>query len=385
MSKSKYRGILNKDLKLLALSDFIGAFGDGLYFYLFPLYITTLEAGPAEVGIVYSVLYFAAAFAPLVGGFLADKYDRKKVLLLGWLIWIPIPLIFSVAEHWSQLLVGAVLYGFWVGGPAASAYIATSAKKDKITLTFTLISAAWWAGYIFSPALGGYLSTIIGMRWVTRLAFILYVLSAGVLLFMSSQHAVAQSSTSPSSFSSLRTKKMVVWSLFFALLMIVTVLARPFIPQFLQGTYSFDEFQIGILGSVTFLGSALLGLGLGRIGDRWRKPGAISVAVILCCTSFIALISFGNFFALALASFLIGVSYAIPSLIDAIVGSIAPEVSRGRWLSIPQTLSMLAAFLAPYLGGILYSASPYSPFMVAIIITPILSILALSKPLKEEI
>jgi len=45
---------------------------------------------------------------------------------------------------------------------------------------------------------------------------------------------------------------------------------------------------------------------------------------------------------------------------------------------------MLAAFLAPYLGGILYGALPYNPFIIAILITPILSILALSKPLKEK-
>jgi len=384
MSKGKYRGILNKDLKLLALSDFIGAFGDGLYFYLWPLYITALEAGPVEVGIVYSIMYFASAFAPLIGGFLADKYDRKKVLLLGWLIWMPTPLIFSLAEHWSQLLVAAVLYGFWIGGPAASAYIATSAKKEKITLTFTVIAAAWWMGYIFSPALGGYLFTITGMRWVARLAFILYVLSASVILLMSSQHATTQPTPPSSPSSSFKTKKMVIWSLFFATIMFVILMARPFIPTFLEEEYFFNEFQIGVFGSITFLGTALLGVYLGRLGDRWSKAGAISVSVILCCVSLVTMIFFKEFFMLALASFLMGCSYTTPTLIDAIIGSIAPEASRARWISIPQTASMLAAFLAPYLGGILYGALPYNPFIIAILITPILSILALSKPLKEK-
>lgn len=385
MSESKYRGILNRDLKLLALSDFIGAFGDGLYFYLWPLYITALEASPVEVGIVYSVIYFASAFAPLIGGFLADKYDRKKVLLLGWLIWIPIPLIFSVAEHWSQLLVGAVLYGFWIAQPAASAYIATSAKKDKIALTFTVVAASWWMGYIFSPTLGGYLSTVIGMKGVTRLAFVLYVLSASVILFMSSQRAATLPPPLSSPSSSFKKKKMIVWSLFFATIMFVIFMARPFIPTFLEDAYYFNEFQIGVFGSITFLGTALLGMYLGRIGDRWSKANAIAISVILCCASFVTLTLFNNFFMLAFASFLMGCSYATPTLMDAIIGSIAPEASRARWISVPQTASMLAAFLAPYLGGTLYSASPYNPFMVAIVITPILSILALSKPLKKEV
>jgi hypothetical protein len=44
---------------------------------------------------------------------------------------------------------------------------------------------------------------------------------------------------------------------------------------------------------------------------------------------------------------------------------------------------MFAAFFAPYIGGLLYSVSPYNPFLVAIAITLILSILALTRPWKE--
>jgi len=68
----------------------------------------------------------------------------------------------------------------------------------------------------------------------------------------------------------------------------------------------------------------------------------------------------------------------------AVVGSIAPGASRGRWMSVAQTISLLAAFFAPYLGGLLYDSSPYNPFIIAIVITPMLSVLALTKPLKEE-
>jgi MFS family permease len=139
-------GTLNRDLKLIFASNLIGAFGDGLYAFIWPLYIRALGADPAEVGVVFSVIFFVAALTPLPGGFLADKYDRKKLVILGWLLWIPIPLIFSVAEHWTHILPGAALYGIMLSGPATSAYIATMAHKGKMTQTFTLISTAWWLG-----------------------------------------------------------------------------------------------------------------------------------------------------------------------------------------------------------------------------------------------
>ncbi len=380
---SSLLGTLNRDLKLIFASNLIGAFGDGLYSYIWPLYIRALGADPAEVGVVFSLLFFVAALTPLPGGFLADKYDRKKLVILGWLLWIPVPLTFSVAEHWTHMLPGAALYGIMLSGPATSAYIATMARKGKMTQTFTLISAAWWLGYIFSPAIGGYLSTTVGMRWVFRLSSALFVVSTVFLFFISSQHASSHSQRSTSHVP-FKRKKILLWSAFFAAIFFVMVLFRPFVPQFFQDVLFLDEFRIGILGSLCFLGSAVLTVSLGKIGDKWGKTSAILVSLILCFLSLIFLVSFSNFFLLSFASFIMGASYPFWSLMGAVVGSIAPSASRGRWMSVAQTVSLLAAFFAPYLGGLLYDSSPYNPFIIAIVITPILSVLALTKPLKEE-
>ena len=376
-------GTLNRDLTLIFASNLIGAFGDGLYAYIWPLYIRALGADPTEVGVVFSVLFFVAALTPLPGGILADKYDRKKLIILGWLLWIPVPLMFSVAEHWTHMLPGAALYGIMLSGPATSAYIATIARKGKMTQTFTLISVAWWLGYIFSPAIGGYLSTTVGIRWVFRLSSVLFVVSTVFLLFISSQH-VSSHSKQVASGVPFKRKKILLWSALFAAIFFVMILFRPFIPQFFQDVLFFDEFQIGILGSLSFLGSAVLTVGLGRIGDKWGKASAVFLSLILCFLSLSFLVSFSNFFLLSFASFIMGASYPFWSLMGAVVGSIAPEASIGRWMSVAQTVSLLAAFFAPYLGGLLYDSSHYNPFIIAIVITPILAVLALAKPLKEE-
>ena len=376
-------GTLNRDLKLIFASNLIGAFGDGLYAFIWPLYIRALGADPAEVGLVFSVIFLVAALTPLPGGFLADKYDRKKLVVLGWLLWIPIPLIFSVAEHWTHMLPGAALYGIMLTGPATSAYIATMAHKGKMTQTFTLISTAWWLGYIFSPAIGGYLSTTVGMRWVFRLSSVLFVVATGFLLFISSQYASSHSKQVASD-PQFKRKKILLWAVLFAAIFFVMNLFRAFVPQFFKDVSFFDEFQIGILGSLCFLGSAVLTVSLGKIGDKLGKASAVFVSLILCFLSLSFLVSFSNFFLLSFASFIMGASYPFWSLMGAVVGSIAPGASRGRWMSVAQTISLLAAFFAPYLGGLLYDSSPYNPFIIAIVITPILSVLALTKPLKEE-
>lgn len=392
MSRSKYRsalsldflsGVLNRDLKLVFVSTLIGAFGDGLYYWMLPLYVRALKASPVEVGIVFSVQCLTAAFTLILGGLLADKYDRKKVMILGWLVWLPVPLIFFLATNWIQLLPGAVLYGCWIGQPAFSAYVATSADKEKMMLTFATISSSWSLGYFFSPVLGGYVSTVIGMRWVFPLAFLFYALCACGIFFISSQRVRTQFSELSSSTAPVKRKKIIVWSVFFAVIMFFMFLIRPFVPQILDDEYNLSKFHIGVLGSITFLGSAPLAIILGRIGDKWKKAGAISVCMILSCISIVTLVSFNNFFTLSLACFLLGASFTTWSLIGAVVGSFAPETLRARWISFPLSASMLAAVLAPYLGGLLYEAWRYAPFLVFIVATVLLSVLALAKLFEE--
>jgi len=377
-------GALNRDLKLLFASTFVGAFGDGLYFYILPLYVRDLGANPVEVGTFFSVMLLAAAFTPLLGGFLADKYDRKKIMIAGWLVWMPVPIILSSAENWVQLLPGAILYGFWIGQPASSAYIASSAEKEKMTLTFTILSSSWSLGYIFSPALGAYLSDTVGIRWVFYLTFVMYGACTSILFLISSQDVGTQTSQPSSTANMFRRKKLIVWSTFFAVIMFFVLLVRPLVPQILEDEFHLTDSLVGILGSITFLGSGVLGISLGRIGDKWKKAGAISVCMILCSISATILVLFDNFFTLSLASFLMGASYTIWSLIGAVMSHIAPEASRARWISVPLSASMFAAFLAPYLGGLLYDSSHYNPFLVFIVATALLSVLALTKLFDEE-
>jgi MFS family permease len=379
-------GTLNRDLKLLFLSNFIGAIGDGLYAYVLPIYILSLGASSVDVGFLFSVFILSTALTIIPGGILADRYDRKKVMILGWLLWIPVPLMFSAATHWTQLAPVMALYGFFLSGPATSAYVVTYARKDRITLTYTLISASWWSGYIFSPGLGGYISTILGMRSVFLLSFVLYTLATAVLFLVRSQKAQKPSTAQEARFNanSTHVKSIILISAFFALVFFFLNLVRPLVVQFFQDVYFLDQFTIGLLGSAVFLGSAIFSILLGKAGDKLGRAVAIIVALLVGSFSFGLFLCFNNVFALGIASFLNGASYMLWSLMGASVGSIAPETSRGRWISLAQMSATLAATAAPYIGGVLYEGSRYLPFYIVIAALPLLCLLPLMKSFREK-
>jgi MFS family permease len=381
--------VFNRDLKLILTCNVIGAFGDGLYSYLLPVYMReTLGADPVQIGILYAVTNLFAALTLLLAGKLADRYDRKKIMIAGWLAWLPAPLIFSFARDWLQMLPGMVMWGVWLGSPTTTAYVITAADKQKLTLTFTTISAGWSMGYIFSPAVGGYLSGTMGMQFVFYLAFIFYALASLTLFFIRSQRAsqsTQQTSEERTSFFKLlRTGKLLRLSVFFASIMFVLMMFRPFVAQFLADVYRYGDFEIGIFGSVAFLSSAVLGVLLGRLGDRSRKSYALALSMILCSLSLVPLLLFANFYILIAAFFIAGGSYVTWSLMSAIVGPLAPESCRARWVSIPQTVSMFSSIVAPCVGGFLYDVSPYYPFMVGIVAALVFALLASTRLLDEK-
>jgi len=66
----------------------------------------------ATAGLAFLVAFGAAkAVANLAAGALSDRYGRKPVLLAGWLIGLPVPLLIIAAPEWSWIVLANLLLG----------------------------------------------------------------------------------------------------------------------------------------------------------------------------------------------------------------------------------------------------------------------------------
>jgi MFS family permease len=394
---------LTRDVLLICLSNMVGAFGEGLYFWVFPLYIRSLQADYVQLGLVLSTLMGFAALVPLFGGFLADRFDRKKILILSWTPWVFAPLIYSFAGNWMQLIPGTFCWGLsMIGLPAATAYVITCVNdKTKLASVLTIVWSTYSVSYIFAPGIGGYLATFMGMRWVLRVSTVLSAVSTGVFFFLHSQHprkieASAERSESVGRSEEKRLwrkitlalhapeekriwRKILVWSAFLAFSSFFIGIGRPFVQTFLNESVKMTEVQIGLFGSINYAGITFIGIAMGRAGDKWRKSGAISVCLLLYFASIIPLLLIKEVTGLMFTAFLLGGSAVTAQLVYSFVGTIAPKAKRGLWVSIPQTLSLVASFAAPYLGGYLYTFSPVYVFTLSVSIMPALAVYAFVK------
>jgi len=379
---------LTRDIKLICLSNFIGAFGEGLYIFMLSLYLIDLRATIVEVGAFFSIMYLFSALAPILGGFLADKYDRKMVIFFSWSLWVFTPLIYYFSNNWIAMIPGGILWGAsMLGAPAINAYIVTSAKdKTKTATLLATFISTWSLGYIFSPAIGGYLTDVIGMKQVLLITTLFSAVCTSIYLFISSQHAPKRTEhkAMPKEISSAIKKRLIAWSLFYASLLFVIQTARTLIAPFLTTAVSMDRFYVGIFGSINFAGTAILGLLIARIGDSWGKIEGILLCVLMHVLTVEAMLFVSNSAFLLFVAFFWGGAITYGALINSAIGAIAPEASRAKWISIPMTVSMTAAVIAPYLSGYLYEISPYMPFIVSLFAAIPVIMLSLTKPFEEK-
>jgi MFS family permease len=137
-----------------------------------------LSAFVLAFGLVKGVLNFVA-------GRLSERIGRKKVLLLGWAVALPIPVIVWFAPSWNWIVFATVLLGFnqglcWSMTQTAKLDIT---RADERGLTLGLNEFAGYVGVAVAGIATAYLAAALGAR-IGLLVFGLPVIGSGLVLAM---------------------------------------------------------------------------------------------------------------------------------------------------------------------------------------------------------
>jgi len=106
------------------------------------------------------------AFTNLISGVLADKYTRKKVLIWGWLVGLPVPFMLAWGPSWNWILLANVLLGVSQG---LAWSMTVNMKIDlvgpkKRGFAMGLNEAAGYGAVGLTALLTGYLASHYGLR-----------------------------------------------------------------------------------------------------------------------------------------------------------------------------------------------------------------------------
>jgi MFS transporter, DHA1 family, tetracycline resistance protein len=176
---------LSRPMALILFTVFLDLLGIGLIFPIGPFYATAFGASPFDVGLLFTLFSVAQFLTIPILGALSDRYGRRPVLLIGVAGEVVGYLLFGAAANLTMLYVARVVAGASSGNiGAAQAYIADISSPRERTHSFGLLGAAVSVGFLFGPALGGFLGQydlrlpafaaagLVVVNWLTILVWV---------------------------------------------------------------------------------------------------------------------------------------------------------------------------------------------------------------------
>jgi len=150
---------VSRPLLAIFLTILTNLIGFGIIIPLLPFYARALGASPLVIGFLfasYSACQLLAA--PVLGGW-SDRWGRRPVLLLSLLGTAVSFAMLALARDLATLFAARVVDGLSGGNiSTARAYIADVTDEGERARAFGLVGAAFGAGFVMGPALGGALS-----------------------------------------------------------------------------------------------------------------------------------------------------------------------------------------------------------------------------------
>lgn len=163
----------NRAVLALSIARMSDAIGNSILFIIIPLYVAALPEIyfhlplPMLVGILISTFGITSALLQPFMGALADRLDRRKLLIQTGLVLIAFSTLgFILAKNFFDLLLLRILQGVAVAItiPASMALMSLITKKESRGGSMGVYSTLRMIGFAVGPLLGGYLQTNFGFN-----------------------------------------------------------------------------------------------------------------------------------------------------------------------------------------------------------------------------
>ncbi|MFA1738617.1 MFS transporter [Lysinibacillus fusiformis] len=329
-----------------------------------------LQLDASSTGIILSAFFLGYAIMQIPGGWLADKFGAKRILLMAVIMWSIFTGLTAIAWSLTAMIVIRFLFGIGEGGfqPSSSKIIATIFPKEERGRAMSIMLTSGGIVSLIVPLLAAYLLGTIG--W--RMMFIIIGAIGAIIAYLywkyiqlpKAETADAAETGSPAvkvSFKEL-LKTPLMWNLIIAYFCIYAVNwgLVSWIPTYLQKNRGLDLMSIGWAQTIPAITTIIGVYGSGYIIDKLPKGmekvlGSISCAVI-------GLLLYLMFTAKTVTLFIgyqtvvsIFIAFVI-TLLPVIVLKKLPSSITGSAMGIANTGGQLAGFVTPMAIGFMVDA-----------------------------
>lgn len=375
---------LRGNLLVLIISYMLFRVSGGLTSSYYPLYVRELGASPLVIGLISSLGSLVVGLMRIPGGYFADRFGRKRIIVVFTFVAAFSYLIFAAAPDWKYIVLGTIVLNMsFVYFPALNALEADSIPEESRGIGYSATQMLPHITSIGAPLVSAYFITRFGLVTGIRFSYIL----AGVFVFASAvvrHYWLKETLSDPESFQMSQLSNVFSESLssiigvwkdmprnvsFFAVALLIHGLQMPilnnFHPLYATDIVGVSESQWGQFNSISMLISLVLALPIGRLIDRLgRKKGIMFYFLFSIPTLWFLIISRG-FTQHLVVIMLFALSNTFFPAFAALQADMIPKESRGRILGSLWTLRNFAMIPSATIGGFLYEYNPAAPFVFA--------------------
>ena len=341
------------------------------------LYVIELGGTALIIGMIGFASKICYASVQFPGGYIADKYGRRLLLISTPFVKGFIYLLFAFAPNWKLILVGEMLYGiFRISNPSLHALTAESIPPEKRGVGYSIYQLTIDVTSTPAPLLAGLLfykfGFVLGMRIAYVFVSIAYILTSIIRFKLKETIESAEEinikeiiMAFPISIKeSINVLFKVPKSLLYFIVSrnVFTLAASMFFPYiiiYVTEEIGLSKFQWSIIMSMQFLITTILIIPFGKMIDKYGRKRLILIFNILL--SFILIsITYGNFYVLLLVMPLLGISFSVSgSASKSLVADLTPKKVRGRILGLIRFIGLIIGATGNLLGGFIYQTMPH--------------------------
>ena len=167
---------------VLLIGNFFRNLGSSIVQIGLPAFILSLSGTLTSYGLVISIFSLTQAIFQLPMAFSSDKFGRRKMIMVGFSVYIIGTFLCFYAQTFIQLIIFRAIQGAGAYSSILQAMIGDYYRKEEHGKGMAYYSFSLSLGFLGGIVLGGYISYYFGFRVVFLFSGILTIISAVLIL-----------------------------------------------------------------------------------------------------------------------------------------------------------------------------------------------------------
>ncbi len=320
-------------------------------------HISQLSRDPIAVSIVGGVRFAAVLCFSLVGGLVADRYNRRLILFLTQSISLMVALmlglltLFGVIQLWHIYLLTAIQASAGAFDlPARQSLVPNLVPVEDLPNAFSIQSIAFSMGAILGPALSGVVIGYWGQAYaylINAVSFLAVIVALIAMGKVPQQQAVAEKGLKAAltdirvGIHFIRSQPLILSSMILDFFATFFASANTLLPYFSQNVLHVGEVAYGWLAAASSVGAVAVGFIISQFNSI-RRQGQLLVGAVVIFG--LATILFGVTHLYAVVFLALAISGGADSVSTIIRNTIrnlnTPDSLRGRMTGVNQIFFM---------------------------------------------